>query len=198
MKIIKTKFKDLKVLDKPTFKDNRGFFRELFLKKYIKKELIFDIMSLSKKNVVRGLHLQSKNSQAKLVTVLRGKIFDVCLDCRKKSKTFGKYFGITLSENKNQSLYIPEGFAHGFCTLSDKTIVHYKCSNYRDKNSEVGILWNDKDINIKWPIKKPIISIKDKKNYSFKEVSKKFIYSSSSFNLKATRASPNLCISGYP
>ena len=163
MKIIKTKFKDLKVLDKPTFKDNRGFFRELFLKKYIKKELIFDIMSLSKKNVVRGLHLQSKNSQAKLVTVLRGKIFDVCLDCRKKSKTFGKYFGITLSENKNQSLYIPEGFAHGFCTLSDKTIVHYKCSNYRDKNSEVGILWNDKDINIKWPIKKPIISIKDKK-----------------------------------
>jgi|TARA_B100001093_G_C26246095_1_gene766507 dTDP-4-dehydrorhamnose 3,5-epimerase len=176
MKIIKTKFKDLKVLDKPTFKDNRGFFRELFLKKYIKKELIFDIMSLSKKNVVRGLHLQSKNSQAKLVTVLRGKIFDVCLDCRKKSKTFGKYFGITLSENKNQSLYIPEGFAHGFCTLSDKTIVHYKCSNYRDKNSEVGILWNDKDINIKWPIKKPIISIKDKKNYSFKEFSKKFIY----------------------
>ena len=176
MRIIETKFKDLKVFDKQTFKDSRGFFRELFLKKYIKKELIFDIMSLSKKNVVRGLHLQSKNSQAKLVTVLRGKIFDVCLDCRKKSKTFGKYFGITLSENKNQSLYIPEGFAHGFCTLSDKTIVHYKCSNYRDKNSEVGILWNDKDINIKWPIKKPIISIKDKKNYSFKEFSKKFIY----------------------
>ncbi|MDC1033023.1 dTDP-4-dehydrorhamnose 3,5-epimerase [Candidatus Pelagibacter sp.] len=176
MNIIKTKFKDLKILDKPTFKDNRGFFRELFLKKYIKKELIFDIMSLSKKNVVRGLHLQTKNSQAKLVTVLRGKIYDVCLDCRKNSKTFGKYFGVSLSENKNQSLFIPEGFAHGFCTLSDKTIVHYKCSNYRDKNSEVGILWNDKDINIKWPIKKPVISKKDKKNYSFKEFTKKFIY----------------------
>jgi dTDP-4-dehydrorhamnose 3,5-epimerase len=176
MNIIKTKFKDLKILDKPTFKDNRGFFRELFLKKYIKKELIFDIMSLSKQNVVRGLHLQTKNSQAKLVTVLRGKIYDVCLDCRKNSKTFGKYFGVSLSENKNQSLFIPEGFAHGFCTLSDKTIVHYKCSNYRDKNSEVGILWNDKDINIKWPIKKPVISKKDKKNYSFKEFTKKFIY----------------------
>ncbi len=175
MRIIKTKFKDLKVLDKKTFKDNRGFFRELFLKKYLKEELIFDIMSLSKKNVIRGLHLQTRKPQAKLVTVLRGKIFDVCLDCRKKSKTFGKYFGITLSESKNQSLFIPKGFAHGFCTLSDKTIVHYKCSNYRDKNSEVGILWNDRDLNIKWPIKKPIISKKDKKNHSFKEFKQIFI-----------------------
>lgn len=175
MKIIKTKFKDLKILNKKTFKDNRGFFRELFLKKYLKEELIFDIMSLSKKNVIRGLHLQTRKPQAKLVTVLRGKIFDVCLDCRKKSKTFGEYFGIFLSENENQSLFIPKGFAHGFCTLSDKTIVHYKCSNYRDKNSEVGILWNDKDLNIKWPIKKPIISKKDKKNLSFKEFKQTFI-----------------------
>ena len=132
-------------------------------------------MSLSKKNVVRGLHLQTKRPQAKLITVLRGKIFDVCLDCRKNSKTFGKYFKITLSENKNQSLFIPEGFAHGFCTLSDKTIVHYKCSDYRHQNSEVGILWNDKEINIRWPIKKAIISKKDKKNFSFKEFREKFL-----------------------
>ena len=175
MRIIETKFKDLKVFDKQTFKDSRGFFRELFLKKHIKKELIFDVMSLSKKNVVRGLHLQTKRPQAKLITVLRGKIFDVCLDCRKNSKTFGKYFKIILSENKNQSLFIPEGFAHGFCTLSDKTIVHYKCSDYRHQNSEVGILWNDREIDIKWPIKKAIISKKDKKNFSFKEFRKKFL-----------------------
>jgi len=175
MKIIKTKFKDLRILDKETYKDSRGFFRELYLKKYFREDLIFDIMSLSKKNVIRGLHLQTKNPQAKFVTVMRGKIFDVCLDCRKKSKTFGKYFGVTLSEKKNQSLFIPKGFAHGFCTLSDQTIVHYKCSNYRDKNSEVGILWNDKDLNIKWPIKKGIISEKDKNNYSFKDFKKKYL-----------------------
>ncbi len=175
MKIIKTKFKDLRILDKETYKDSRGFFRELYLKKYFREDLIFDIMSLSKKNVIRGLHLQTKNPQAKFVTVMRGKIYDVCLDCRKKSKTFGKYFGVTLSEKKNQSLFIPKGFAHGFCTLSDQTIVHYKCSNYRDKNSEVGILWNDKDLNIKWPIKKGIISEKDKNNYSFKDFKKKYL-----------------------
>ena len=175
MRIIETKFKGLKIFDKQTFKDSRGFFRELFLKKHINKELIFDVMSLSKKNVVRGLHLQTKKPQAKLITVLRGKIFDVCLDCRKNSKTFGKYFNIILSENKNQSLFIPEGFAHGFCTLSDKTIVHYKCSDYRHQNSEVGILWNDKEIKIKWPIKKAIISKKDKKNLSFKEFKKIFL-----------------------
>ncbi len=176
MKIIQTKFKNLKIFDKETYKDNRGFFRELFLQKNLNKKLIFDVMSLSKKHVIRGLHLQTKKPQAKLITVLRGKIFDVCLDCRKNSKTFGKYFKIVLSENKNQSLYIPEGFAHGFCTLSDKTIVHYKCSNYRDKNSEVGILWNDKDLKIKWPIKKATISKKDKKNFTFREFKQKFIY----------------------
>ena len=175
MKIIETRFRDLKIFDKQTFKDNRGFFRELYLKKHINKELIFDVMSLSKKNVIRGLHLQTKKPQAKLITVLKGKIFDVCLDCRKNSKTFGKYFKIILSENKNQSLFIPEGFANGFCALSDKTIVHYKCSNYRHQNSEVGILWNDKEIKIKWPVKKAIISKKDKKNFSFKEFRKKFL-----------------------
>ena len=112
--------------------------------------------------------MQIKKPQGKLVTVLRGKIFDVALDCRKNSKTFGKYFSIILSEKENISLYIPEGFAHGFCSLSNNTIMHYKCTNYRDKKSETGIIWNDNEINIKWPIEKPILSSKDKKNISFK------------------------------
>ena len=112
MKIIKTKFKDLRILDKETYKDSRGFFRELYLKKYFREDLIFDIMSLSKKNVIRGLHLQTKNPQAKFVTVMRGKIYDVCLDCRKKSKTFGKYFGVTLSEKK-KSVFI---YSKRFCS----------------------------------------------------------------------------------
>ncbi len=168
MKIIKTKFKDLIIYKKETYKDRRGYFRELFLNKNIKKKFPFDVMSFSKKNVLRGLHLQLNKPQGKLVTVLRGKIFDVALDCRKNSKTFGKYFSIILSEKNNISLYIPEGFAHGFCSLSEKTIMHYKCTNYRDKKSETGIIWNDDEININWPVKKPVLSAKDKKNISFK------------------------------
>ena len=169
MKIIKTKFKDLKVYKKDTFKDKRGYFRELFLNKTIDKKFPFDVMSFSKKNVLRGLHLQVKKPQGKFVTVLRGRIFDVALDCRKNSKTFGKYFSYILSENKNNSLYIPEGFAHGFCSLSDNTVMHYKCTNYRDKKSEIGILWNDSELNIKWPIKYPLLSKKDKNNITFQD-----------------------------
>ena len=169
MKIIKTKFKDLKIYKKDTYRDNRGFFRELFLNNKLNKKFPFDVMSFSKKNVIRGLHLQTKNPQGKFVTVLRGKIFDVAVDCRKNSKTFGKYFSIILSEKDNHSLYIPEGFAHGFCSLSKYTLMHYKCTNYRHKKSEAGILWNDDELKIKWPIKNPILSKKDKKNFSFKD-----------------------------
>ena len=172
MKIIKTKFKYLLIYDKKTFRDKRGYFRELYIEKHFKTKFPFDVMSFSKKNVLRGLHLQLKNSQAKLITVLHGKIFDVCVDCRKNSKTFGKYFKIYLSEKENRSLLIPAGFAHGFYSLTEKVVLHYKCSKYRDSKSEIGILWNDKDLKIKWPSKKIIISNKDKKNISFKELKK--------------------------
>jgi dTDP-4-dehydrorhamnose 3,5-epimerase len=172
MKIIKTNFKDLVIYDKETFDDNRGYFRELYLQKHFNTKFPFDVMSFSKKNVLRGLHLQLKNSQAKLITVLHGKIFDVCVDCRKKSKTFGKYFSIYLSEKENKSLLIPAGFAHGFCTLSEDVILHYKCSKYRDIKSETGVIWNDKSLKIKWPIKKLVISEKDKKNISFDKLKK--------------------------
>lgn len=175
MRIIKTKFKELVIYEKDTFKDKRGYFRELFIQKHFKEKFPFDVMSYSKKNVLRGLHLQLNNPQAKLITVLKGKIFDVSLDCRKKSKTFGKYFSIVLSDKENRSLLIPKGFAHGFCSLSNDVVLHYKCSTYRNKNSECGILWNDKKIKINWPIKKPVISEKDKKNILFDEfISMKF------------------------
>ena len=173
MIIKKTKFKDLIIIQKKTHIDSRGYFRELFQSKMFKKKFPFDVMSFSKKNVVRGLHLQTKKPQGKLITVLSGKIFDVALDCRKKSKTFGKFFSIVLSENKNISIYLPEGFAHGFCSLEHNTILHYKCTNYRDAESETGILWNDKDLKIKWPSKKPIVSKKDKLNLTFKEFKKR-------------------------
>ena len=175
MKIIKTKFEGLFIYKKDTFLDNRGFFRELYLQKNIKQRFPFDVISLSNKNVIRGLHIQLKNPQGKLLTVLSGKIFDVALDCRKKSKTYGKFFTIYLSHKDNTSIYIPEGFAHGFCSLENNTLLHYKCTNYRNSKSEKGILWNDDKLKIKWPIKQMIISKKDKSNYTFKDFEKKFI-----------------------
>ena len=166
----------IKIFKSQIYKDNRGYFREVYKKNLIKsKELIFDCMSLSKKNVIRGLHIQNKNSQAKFLTVIKGRIFDVVLDLKKNSKTFGKYFSIELSVNNYSSIYIPEGFAHGFYTLDKENIIFYSCSNYRRKNSEVGILWNDRDLKIDWPIKRPIISKKDSNNISFKEYYKRYI-----------------------
>ena len=115
------------------------------------------------------MHFQTKNPQGKFLSVLKGEIFDVALDCRPNSKTFGKHFKVILSEKNCRSIYIPPGFAHGFCTLAKENYVIYGCTNYRDKNSESGINYDDIDINIKWPIKKPILSSKDKKNMSLKE-----------------------------
>ena len=169
MKLIKTKLKDLLILQSNIFKDSRGFFKEVERKKILKKRFVFDCFSFSKKNTLRGLHLQRKKSQAKLLTVVQGKILDVVVDLRKKSKTYGKHFSIEISQNSNFSLFIPEGFAHGFLCLTKFCAVYYKCTNYRDKESETTIKWNDKNLNIKWPIKKPILSIKDQngKNLSY-------------------------------
>ena len=167
MKLIKTKFiNGPKVLKTKIFNDNRGFLKETFQNKVINKKFPFDIMSFSKKNVLRGLHIQTVNSQAKLITVTYGKIFDVAVDLRKNSKTFGKYVSIVISHNDEFSFYIPEGFAHGFVCLSKNCTVNYKCSNYRHAKSERTISWDDKDLNIKWPIKKPILSVKDRNGLS--------------------------------
>ena len=167
LSIIKTKFSGLVIYKRETFTDKRGYFRELFSKKDLNKKFVFDYYSLSKKNVLRGLHLQLKKPQGKLITVISGKIFDVALDCRKKSKTFGQFYTVELSGKENTSLYIPEGFAHGFCSLANNTLLHYRCTNYRDKNSETGIYWNDKDLGINWPKKRYIVSSKDNKNILF-------------------------------
>tara|TARA_B100000686_G_C16092942_1_gene619472 strand:+ start:67 stop:597 length:531 start_codon:yes stop_codon:yes gene_type:complete len=170
MKVNNTKFKGLKVIHSTNFEDRRGFFRESFLKKFFKKNnFVFQCISKSKKNVLRGLHLQTKFSQGKYVSVLKGKIIDVAIDLRKNSKTFGKHFKIELSSKNAKSIFIPEGFAHGFISLSFETIVHYSCTNYRSAKHEIGIMWNDKDLKIKWPIKKPITSKKDSSNISFKQ-----------------------------
>ena len=131
--------------------------------------MLFICASESKKNVLRGLHLQTKNAQGKYLTVLKGEIFDVALDLRKNSKTFGRYFSINLSDQNGLSIYIPEGFAHGFLALQKNNIITYNCTNYRSEKHELGIKWDDKEINIKWPIKKPLVSKKDLNNLSLAE-----------------------------
>ena len=176
MKILSTSFKDLKIIKNNRFNDSRGFFREIFLEKKINKKFPFAYISSSKKNVVRGLHFQHKTPQAKIITVIRGEVFDVALDLRLKSKTFGKIFSTNISENSDFSLYIPEGFAHGFMSKKDNTVMLYQCSNYREKKSEMGIIWNDKVLKINWPLsKKKIISNKDKNNISFKKYIKQYL-----------------------
>tara|TARA_B100000780_G_C21086255_1_gene437621 strand:+ start:776 stop:1300 length:525 start_codon:yes stop_codon:yes gene_type:complete len=170
--IIKTKFKDLVIIQNKSFKDNRGYFKELLREKEINKKFPFVVMSCSKKNVLRGLHIQNYKSQGKYVSVLKGKIFDVVVDLRKNSRTFGKTFTTILSEKNSKSIYIPAGFAHGFCSLGKENYVIYSCTEYRNAKSEVGISYNDKDLNIKWPVKKPILSSKDKTNISFKDFKK--------------------------
>ena len=167
MKLIKTKIKDLLIVKTNIYKDNRGFFKEIEKFKILKKKFIFDCLSFSKKNTLRGLHLQTKKSQAKIITVAQGKILDVVVDLRKKSKTYGKHFSIEISHDSDFSLFIPEGFAHGFMCLSKTCLVYYKCTNYRDQKSEITLKWNDKDLNIKWPIKNPILSKKDRLGIMF-------------------------------
>ena len=170
MKVLNTKFNGLKTVEGIKFDDSRGYFREIFLKKlFKKKKFIFWCMSKSKKNVLRGMHLQTKKTQTKIVSVVKGKILDVVIDCRPKSKSFGKHFKTILSEKNCKSLLIPAGFAHGFLTLKKENIIFYGNSKYRSAKNEFSINWNDPKLKIKWPKGKKIISKKDKLGKSFED-----------------------------
>ena len=172
---IKSNFKDLFLIKNKSFKDNRGYFKELIRENVINKKFPFLVMSFSKKNVIRGLHVQTTNSQGKFISVLKGKIFDVAIDLRKNSKTFGRVYKYILSEKNNTSIYVPPGFAHGFQALENENYIVYSCTKYRNKKSETTIKFDDKELNIKWPIKKFIISAKDKKGISLSEFKKKYL-----------------------
>ena len=167
--ILKTKFKDLFIINNKSHKDKRGYFKELLAEKKIKKNFVFFVMSYSKKNVLRGMHLQLKNPQGKYISVIKGSILDVAIDLRKKSKTFLKIFSVILSEKNAKSIFIPQGFAHGFCTLSKENYIVYSCTKYRFKNHEITIKWDDPKLKNIWPIKKPILSSKDKRGIFLKE-----------------------------
>jgi dTDP-4-dehydrorhamnose 3,5-epimerase len=170
----KTFIEGLLVIKPKVFEDDRGYFFESFNEKLLeqaglKAKFVQDNQSLSQKNVLRGLHFQAPPfAQGKLVRVIKGSALDVVVDIRKKSSTYGKSFAIELNEQNKTMLWVPEGFAHGFCTLLDNTIFYYKCTNYYDKASEGSVIWNDPDLNINWNISDPVLSEKDKAGVAFK------------------------------
>ncbi|MBU0988145.1 MAG: dTDP-4-dehydrorhamnose 3,5-epimerase [Proteobacteria bacterium] len=169
MNIIKTSLEGVLIIEPKVFKDARGFFMETFHQnRYadagIVQNFVQDNLSYSVKNTIRGLHYQIRHAQAKLIQVVTGEIFDVVVDIRTGSPTFGQWVGFHLSEHNKRQIFIPAGFAHGFCVFSETVHCLYKCSDYYIPADEGGILWSDPGINIDWPIKGPIISEKDK-NY---------------------------------
>ncbi|MCK5715862.1 MAG: dTDP-4-dehydrorhamnose 3,5-epimerase [Thiomargarita sp.] len=157
------------------FGDSRGFFLETFnaeryLKIGIQDTFVQDNHSHSAKGVLRGLHFQKNYPQGKLVCVTSGSVFDVAVDVRKGSATFGKWVGVTLTAESHQQFYVPSGFAHGFCVLSDTADFHYKCTDYYHPEDEGSVRWDDPDIGIQWPISTPILSPKDAKAPYLKEL----------------------------
>jgi len=170
------------LVEPKVFEDERGFFMETykmpdFVASGIKENFVQDNHSRSTKGVLRGLHYQTPPfAQGKLIWVVRGEIFDVAVDIRKGSPTYGKWVGVLLSEENKDMLYVPEGFAHGFCILSEIAEVSYKNTNVYSPQFEAGIIWNDKDLNIKWPVKEPILSEKDRKWPTLREVDINFYY----------------------
>jgi len=169
-------FPGLVIIQPDKYNDTRGSFSEIFnydafCISNLEASFVQDNISISKKNILRGLHFQNTpNEQGKLITVIKGVVRDVAVDIRENSSCFGKHFSIELSDQNNTQLWIPPGFAHGFVSLEDDTIVLYKCDNYYNKKSEGGIIWNDPDLNIDWGIESPILSEKDKTLPSFKEL----------------------------
>ena len=169
MKIIKTKFAGLQIIKQVSYKDKRGLLRVTHNEKIIKKKFKFEYCTTSKKNSLRGFHFQHKFQQAKYINVIKGKILDCVIDLRKKSKTFGKYFKIILSDRNNLSLYIPEGFAHAYFSYEKENIIYYKLNNYYRSDCEDGINALDKQLKVKWPGKYFLISKKNKKLKSFSD-----------------------------
>ena len=176
MIIKKTGFKGLLIIKHKNNIDSRGNLREIFNYKILKKKFIFEYCTTSKKNVFRGFHFQTKNKQAKYVNVVKGKILDIVIDLRKKSKTFGKSFSIVLSKKNALSIFIPAGFAHAYYSFDKENIIYYKLDNYYNPKSESGINFKDPSLKLNLPKKKMIISKKDSELMNLSEFKKKYKY----------------------
>lgn len=176
IKVVETQIKDLVIIEPQVFGDDRGYFmetynRQVFADAGLRMTFVQDNQSKSKKGVLRGLHLQTQFSQGKLVRVIFGEVYDVSVDLRQGSPTYGQYAGVNLSGDNKRMFYIPEGFAHGFLVLSDEAVFTYKCTELYHPEFDAGIVWNDPDIGIEWPIDgiNVLLSEKDKKLPTLKE-----------------------------
>lgn len=181
MKFMPSAIPDVIVIEPKVFEDGRGFFmetysRDAFAEHGIREEFVQLNHSLSVRNTVRGLHYQVGRPQGKLVRVIRGEVYDVAVDIRFGSPTFGRWVGVTLTSGNRKLLYVPIGFAHGFCVLSEYAEFIYACTDTYHPEGERGILWNDPDLGISWPVKEPLLSDKDKRNVRFSEIERHFIY----------------------
>ncbi|MCB2357864.1 dTDP-4-dehydrorhamnose 3,5-epimerase [Clostridium estertheticum] len=184
---IETKIDGVYIIEPKVFGDNRGYFMETynkndFFEAGLKMEFVQDNESKSKKGVLRGLHFQTKHTQGKLVRVTKGQVFDVAVDLRKGSSTFGKWEGVILTDENKKQFYVPEGFAHGFLVISDEAVFNYKCTDYYAPKYDSGVLWNDEDIAIEWPldgIEEILLSDKDKIQKGLKDLEISFEYKGS-------------------
>lgn len=175
MKIIDTDISDVKIIEPAVFGDERGFFMETWQQKKFEelvcpRQFVQDNHSKSAKGILRGLHYQTENTQGKLVRVVSGEVFDVAVDMRQASPTFGKWVGVNLSADNKRQLWVPEGFAHGFYVISDSAEFVYKCTDYYNPAAEHSLLWNDEKVGIKWPMgesEEPLLSLKDKQGTPF-------------------------------
>ena len=175
MKVEAAKIPGLLIIEPTVPGDDRGFFlesysRDRYAEAGLPSEFVQDNVSLSAKGILRGLHLQHPNDQGKLCFVLEGEVFDVAVDVRVGSPTFGRWEGVMLSSENKRQLYIPPGFAHGFCVISERAMFSYKCTDFYDGPSEIGIAWNDPDIAIAWPIQSPLLSTKDQQNLPLQDI----------------------------
>jgi dTDP-4-dehydrorhamnose 3,5-epimerase len=166
MKVTETEIASVIIIEPKFFADGRGWFmetwsRERYVQAGIREEFVQDNASFSAKGTLRGLHYQHPHGQGKLVHVLLGEVMDVVVDIRVGSPTFGKWAGAVLSEENHRQLYVPPGFAHGFCVLSETALFTYKCTEYYSPEDEGGVVWNDEDIGIDWPVAEPMLSQKD-------------------------------------
>ena len=167
MNVIETRISGVLILEPKVFGDERGFFMETYNEARYKEaglpsNFVQDNLSLSARNVLRGLHFQNPDQQGKLVYVLQGEVFDVAVDIREGSPTFGEWEGVTLSAENKRQFWVPEGFAHGFVVTSDTALFAYKCSAPYNADADAGVRWNDPEIGVKWPVEEPTLSEKDR------------------------------------
>ncbi|MGF1774971.1 dTDP-4-dehydrorhamnose 3,5-epimerase [Vibrio wakamikoensis] len=175
MKIIETSIPDVKIIEPQVFGDERGFFMETFRtttfnEQCAERDFVQENHSKSSQGILRGLHYQTENTQGKLVRVVKGEVFDVAVDMRKESPTFGQWVGVYLSEHNKKQLWVPEGFAHGFYVTSEEAEFVYKCTDFYNPNAEISVKWDDPSLSIEWPLvdgKRPNLSGKDENGLLF-------------------------------